>query len=429
LLDWRPDSRVLALCCAVTLSPSIASAAGFLFYEVGAPEVGLASAGYTTRAATPSTLLANPAGMTQLQGTQVQVGSVLVYGHLRFAPDSQTDPGLGTNDGGNAVGLLPSGGAFATFAPSRNLRAGVGVFTNFGAPESWDPAWLGRYYTTKTTLLGISIMPAVAWRIQEGLSVGATVNVMSGHLRQEVAIRNVEPQSADGKLEVSSSTWGVGANFGVLWSPQATTRLGLTYTSPVKLNFSSAPSFSGLGPAISAVLRATGLDTATLDLGMKVPQTMTLGFSQTIDDRWTLMGDVGWQNWAAFGAVEIGLTTSSDPKGLTTQINYRDTWHIGLGAQVRLSEPWRLSFGAAYDSSMTSDENRSLSLALASQLRLGVGAELAIDRHWDIAFSTELLLGGSPRVDVDRGPLAGHVSGSYAGTWILFGAFSFTWKS
>jgi len=429
LVSRRRVPAVIAL--ASTLSaflPTTASAAGFLFYELGTPEVGLASAGYSARARSPSTLLTNPAGMTLVDGTQVQVGSELVYGHLRFAPDSRTDPFLGANDGGNAVGLLPSGGVFATVAPSRDWRVGVGTFTNFGAPESWDPAWVGRYYTTKTTLIGISIMPGVAWRIREDLSVGASLNVMSGHLRQVVAIQNLEPRSADGKLEVSSSTWGVGANLGILYALSPATRIGVTYTSPVKLNFSSAPGFSGLGPGISRVLGATGLDTATLDLGMTVPQTFMLGFFQAIGDRWALMGDVGWQNWAAFGAVEIGITTN-EPRGLTAQINYRDTWHIGLGAEAQLSAPWRLNFGIAYDSSMTDDANRSLSLALASQLRLGLGAQVNVDRHWDLGFASELLLGGSPTVDVDRGPLAGHVAGSYAHTWILFVAFSFTWKA
>ena len=302
------------------------------------------------------------------------------------------------------------------------------MFTNFGAPQSWDPTWLGRYYTTKTTLLGVSIMPGVAWRITDQLSVGATVNVMSGHLKQVVAIQNLAPRAADGSLEVSSNTWGIGGNAGILYALSPATRFGFTYTSPVKLSFSSRPAFSGLGPGLAAALTATGLDTATLDLGMKVPQTAMLGFSQALGDRWTLMGDVGWQNWAAFGAVEIGLTTS-EPRGLTTQIDYQDTWHVGIGAEVQLSEAWRLSFGVAYDSSMTSDENRSLSLALANQLRLGVGAHVAVDPHWDLGFATEFLWDGSPVVDVDRGPLAGHVSGSYSSTWLLFTTFSFTWKS
>jgi long-chain fatty acid transport protein len=427
----RPTRGIslVALACTVgALLSADARASGFLFYEVGTPEVGLASAGVTARASSPSTLLGNPAGMTQLDGSQVQVASVLAYGHLQFSPDAQTDPILGTNDGGNVVGLLPSGGAFATFAPWRDVRLGIGLFTNFGAPQSWDPAWVGRYYTTKSTLIGISLMPAVAWHVTDGLSVGATINTMYGHLNQVVAVLNVEPQTPEGSLQVSSSTLGIGGNLGVLYALSPATRFGVTYTSPVKLNFSSKPGFNGLGPGLSAVLAATGLDAATLDLGMKVPQTVTLGFFHALGDRWAIMGDAGWQNWAAFGAVEVGITTAV-PRGITTAIAFTDTWHVGLGAQVQLSPAWLLNFGAAYDSSMTDNENRSLSLSLASQVRLGVGAQVAIDPHWALGFASELLWGGSPTVDVDRGPLAGHVSGSYASTWILFLSFGFTWKA
>jgi long-chain fatty acid transport protein len=165
-----------------------------------------------------------------------------------------------------------------------------------------------------------------------------------------------------------------------------------------------------------------------IELGMTVPQTVMLGFFQAIGDRWAVMGDVGWQNWAAFGAVEIGVTTST-PRSLVTQISYRDTWHAALGAQVRLSEPWQLNFGIAYDTSMTTDENRSLSLSLANQLRVGVGAQVVIDKHWDLGMASELLWDGSPAIDRENGPLSGHVSGRYANTWILFFAFSFTWKA
>ena len=429
MVRWGGFERVRALCCGMAvLLPPAARAAGFLFYETGPSEVGLASAGYAARAGGPSTLLTNPAGMTRLEGSQVQVGPQLIYGHLHFVPDSQTDSILGRNDGGNSVGAIPSLGGFASFAPWTDVRLGLGLFTNFGAPQSWDPAWLGRYYTTKTTLLGFSLMPGVAWRIVDGLSVGATVNLMYGYLKQITAVQNLEPQATDGSLEVSSTTLGVGGNVGVLYALSPATRLGITYTSPVKLGFSSTPSFSGLGPGLSVAIAATRLDSTVIDLGMTVPQTVMLGFFQAIDDRWAVMGDVGWQNWAAFGAVEVGVSTSP-PRSLTTQLSYHDTWHVGLGAQVQLSEPWLLHFGVAYDSSMTSDESRSLSLSLASQLRLGAGAQVMLDRHWDLGFASELLWGGSPAVDVDRGPLAGHVSGRYANTWILFLSFSFTWKS
>ena len=287
--------RAVSLLVTCALLPGSASAGGFLFYEVGTSEMGLASAGGAARANSPSTLLNNPAGMVCLEGTQVQVGTSLVYGHLQFAPDSQTDARLGTNDGGNAVGVLPSFGAFASFEPEKDVRLGVGVFTNFGAPQSWDPAWVGRHYTTKTTLLGLSIMPGFAWRVTEGLSLGGSVNVMSGHLKQVVAIQNLEPQSGDGSLEVSSNTWGVGGNVGILYALSPATRFGFTYTSPVKLNFSATPAFANLGPGISRAIASAGLDMTRIDLGMKVPQTVMLGFFEALGERWTLVGDVGWQ--------------------------------------------------------------------------------------------------------------------------------------
>ena len=428
MLRNRRISLVVALSCSgMVLLPGAARGAGFIFYEVGAPEVGRASAGFSARAESPSTLLTNPAGLTRVDGTQVQVGAQLVYAHLEFAHDSQTDPILGTNNGGNAVGALPTVGVFSSFAPWQDVHFGVGFFSNFGAPQSWDPPWVGRYFTTKTTLIGFSLMPAVGWHITDGLSVGAAMNLMYGILKQVTAVQNLEPQTADGSIEVSAHAVGVGGNLGVLYQLSPATRFGLTYTSPVKLGFSNPPTFSGLGPGIGAAIRATGLDTTIIDVGLTVPQTVMLGFYQAVGDRWAILGDVGWQNWAAFGAVEIGVS-SSPPRSLTTKISYDNTWHVGLGAQVQVSEPWQLHFGAAYDSSMTSDDNRSLSLSLASQLRLGAGAQVVLDKHWDLGFASELLWGGSPRVDVEHGPLSGHVSGSYASTWFVFFAFNFTWK-
>ena len=102
---------------------------------------------------------------------------------------------------------------------------------------------------------------------------------------------------------------------------------------------------------------------------------------------------------------------------------------MALGAEFRLSEAWELNVGIAYDSSMTSDETRSLPLALASQLRFGLGAQVAVDRHWSISMASEIIFDGSPIVDVDRGPLSGHVSGTYANASILMFGLGFTWKS
>ncbi|HXX29870.1 MAG TPA: outer membrane protein transport protein [Myxococcaceae bacterium] len=406
--------------------PTAAGAGGVFLYEVGTPDIGFASAGWAARANSPVTLLTNPAGMTRLDGIQVQVGTELLYANLTFAPNSQTT--VSGNNGGNAIGWFPNGSVFATFAPWKDFRFGIGIFNNFGAPETWDTGWVGRYYTTKTTLLGLSIMPGVAWNIIGGLSVGLTFNMMYGYLKQTVAIQNLEPRATDGSLAISSTSWGFGGNVGILYEFSPATRIGITYTSPVHWGFSSLPSFTGLGPGMSGLINASGLNTKSIDLGMTVPQTVMLSFFQAIGDRWAVMGDVGWQNWSAFGTFELGINTTP-PTSLTTSVGYTNTWHGALGGQVQLSDPWQLNFGVAYDSTMTNAQDRTLMLAIGDQWRFGVGAQVAIGDHWNLGIGSELEWGGSPSVDENRGPVAGHVSGSYSNFYILFFTFNFTWKS
>jgi long-chain fatty acid transport protein len=428
MVGVRNARRIVAwaLLFAAALVPGGAHAGGILLYEVGTPDIGYASAGYASRADGPVTLLTNPAGMTRLDGIQVQVGTEALFGALTFAPDANTT--VSGNNGGNAVGFFPNGSVFATFAPWKDVRLGMGVASNFGLSEKWDSGWVGRYYTTQSTLIGLSLLPSVAWHIAGGFSVGATVNVMYGYLKQTVAIQNLEPQAGDGALAVQSGAWGVGGNVGLLYEFSDSSRLGVTYTSPVRLGFSSTPQFSGLGPGLTAALHSSGLDSASINLGMTVPQTVMLSFFQRLSDKWAAMADAGWQNWAAFGTVDVQVT-AANPHSLTTNIGYTNTWHGALGGQVQLSEPWQLDFGIAYDSTMTTASNRSLSLAVGDAWRFGLGARWAVDSNWTLGLAYEFLWGGSPSVDVNRGPLAGTVSGSYANTSIQFLTFNFTWKS
>jgi long-chain fatty acid transport protein len=399
---------------------------GVLLYEVGTPDMGYASAGWAARADGPVTLFTNPAGMTRLDGIQVEVGAEGLYGALTFAPNASTN--VSGNNGGNAIGFLPSGSAFVTFAPLKDFRFGFGVVSNFGLSEKWDSGWVGRYYTTQSTLIGFSLLPSIAWHIAGGFSVGATFNIMYGYLKQTVAVQNIEPNAADGTLSLQSGTWGLGGNVGLLYEFSKGSRLGLTYTSPVKLSFGSTPTFSGLGPGLTAAIHARNLDSTSINLGMTVPQTLMLSFFQALSEKWAVMADVGWQNWAAFGTVDVQVT-SANPQNLTTNIGYTNTWHGALGGQVQLSEPWQLDFGIAYDSTMTTASNRSLSLAVGDAWRFGLGTRWVVNDNWTLGLAYEFLWGGSPSVDVNRGPLAGHVAGSYANSWFQFLAFNFVWKT
>src|SRR5882672_10586637 len=91
-----------ALACATLANQSV-QAAGIILYELATPDVGLASAGYASRADDASTVFKNPAGMSRLDGAQLQTGLQATYGSVEFSPNTSTSPALGNNDGGNAI--------------------------------------------------------------------------------------------------------------------------------------------------------------------------------------------------------------------------------------------------------------------------------------------------------------------------------------
>ena len=89
------------------------------------------------------------------------------------------------------------------------------------------------------------------------------------------------------------------------------------------LNFNAPAEFSGLfSPAVSAALARAGLHDASIKLGIKVPQQAMAGLFTQIDDRWALLGSVGWQQWSKYGQVRIGVNDATNPRSLTTDIPF-----------------------------------------------------------------------------------------------------------
>lgn len=333
-----------AAALAGTLVAGPAAAGGISLYEVGTADVGLASAGYGARAQDASTVLTNPAGMTRLEGSQLLLGTQLLYGDLGFSIGSGTSPALGSGDGGNPVGWFPGGGAFYTHSVSPELKLGFAMTGNFGLAQKYDSGWVGRYYAQESTLMGLSFLPSIAYRVNDRLSLGASLNVMYGIFENKVAVNNLV--GGDGQLKLEDNRWGWGVNLGLLYELDPRTRFGLTYNSQVKLDFGAPAEFSSIAPGLNALLAARGLLNANVDLGMTVPQGAMASVFHQLDERWALLGSVGWQQWSKFGKTEVSVD-SANPVSLTTDLNYKDTWHVAGGAQYRMSGPWLLNFGVA----------------------------------------------------------------------------------
>jgi hypothetical protein len=76
----------------------------------------------------------------------------------------------------------------------------------FGGALEYNKNWVGRYFLQGATILGSSILPSIAYRINRWLSIGAGANVMIGYLKERVAIANAFEKLPDGQMTLMDWT-------------------------------------------------------------------------------------------------------------------------------------------------------------------------------------------------------------------------------
>jgi long-chain fatty acid transport protein len=415
----------VSLAVALTV-PNLASAGGLFLSEFGTEDVALAGAGWAARAQDASTLFKNPAGMSRLEGNQFQGGLQALY--FQSGGFDGTNSPWGGNGGGNPIGVVPGASAFYVTSLGKDVKVGLGILNNFGLGLQYEQGFVGRYYVKQATLAGITFAPVASVQVTEKWSIGGGPNVMLGILKYTSNINNLAPPGiGDGQLEVKDTAAGVGGQFGILFEPQKGSRVGVTYYSPIKLNFSDTPDFSNLG-TIGTALQNNGLLNRNIDLGFTVPQRVIVSGYHELTDRLALMGNFGWDNWSQFGEVEVTVNTAN-PTSLTTVSNYKDTYHVAIGGQYRLNPEWLLNSGFAYDSSMVSAANRPLAIPVGATYKYGLGANWLVRPTVKLGFSYELSYMGDLSISQNRGPLAGQVNGEFKDSMMHFFAFTLNWGS
>ena len=418
----------LAIClglAAALAAPSKAWSGGLWLYEQGTPDTGLASAGQGARAQDAATVFTNPAGMTQLNDSQLLAGLAPWFGNITFSPNAKTTL-KGTN-GGNAAVPLPGGSFFYVRSLTPNLKLGFASYSYFGAPLEYNLNWVGRYRLQGATILGFSFQPSIAFRAADWLSIGGGPNVMMGFLRAKAGINTLNPKLGDGQVRYQDYTLNVGGNVGILLTPRDGTRIGIDYLTPVNLNFSDAPHFVGLGPLVTRAISNDKLRSPKTNLGMQVPQQLMGDVYQKITERLALLGSVGWQNWSRFGLVDISIDTSN-PKSLSKNLHFQDTFHVAGGSQYRLTPQWMLSCGMAFDNSAVGTPMRTVTLPVGNQYRFGAGVQYAYSKKLTLGFAEEFLYGGEMPVYQAGGPVLGTVAGQFTNTFMNFFTLNATYQ-
>jgi long-chain fatty acid transport protein len=408
---------------AFLIFASTARGAGLELYETGAPDLGTASAGRAAMASDASTAGANPAGMTLLDRSQLLTapGALLPSTNFDVAPQTTTSGG----GGGNAGVFIPTGSFYYVHKLNERLRLGVAFFSDYGLSGNYGKTWAGRYYLTEESLITAKINPSIAYEVNEWLSVGAGFSFGVGRLTFQSKINNLSRRVPDGGLALESWDEAFGAKVGILLRPISKLRIGLTYQSPEDYKFGFRPHVTGLGPIASRIRQRIG--GVKVNVPMTEPQQVMLSGLYEVLPNWSLMGNVGWQNWTEFGEFPVGISARKQ-RSVEANLHFSDTCQIAIGQQLRFGERWLWSAGFAYDSAPVSKANRNAVLPIDRQLRYGTGIQYEINRDVTAGIAAELMDGGPGPYSNTRGPLAGTLQGHYSSNYLNFVALNVIWK-
>mgnify|MGYP001080195349 CR=1 FL=1 len=324
---------VLLLALIWFLAAGPVHAGGLWLTQQPTPDMGVGSAGSQAAGFDASIATANPAAMTRLDRSQMEAGIMGLYVDSQFNVKNSTN---GDNGGGNAGYFSPVPTLYYVHSVSPDLKLGLGVGSYFGLGLSYSNEWAGKYYVQSASFTTAAINPTIGYKIAPWLSIGGGVNVVQGKLSERVAVNTLlEPN--DGRLKYDASDVGYGYNLGVLFELSPQTRVGVTYLSQVNLEFKDDLRFKNLdGTLLGAALNASGLLDSQLKINANIPAQLSIGAYQALTDKLALVGTVNWQNWSKFGELEIAV---ADSNTVTADLNYKDTYHAGIGAYYRVAEP------------------------------------------------------------------------------------------
>lgn len=428
-LRRAPYQRQLSgLACALSLLTGNSWAGGLFIYEAGQEGNGLANAGAAALARDPSVLMSNPAAITELRGTQVSANAQVILGDIKFSRDGNNQ--FDGNEGGNALQYLPGASTFITHQLDERSAIGFGMYGNFGLALNYDDDWAGRYFSQETAIIGISLQPTYAYKITDDLSLGIGPRLMYGYYRTEMAIDNNLLGLAnrpDGQLEYKETDVGMGVNLGLLYRLGPRTQIGLAYTSKVDLEFKDRPNVRNISnPIINAALNR--LDADDLELDMSVPQTVLLSVAHDLDTQWKLLGSLGWQDWSEFG--NIGVEVDADAADVSRSVDrqYKDTWHVSLGAQYQATRQLRWSFGVGYDSSAVEDKNRTVDNPMGEAWRFATGVNYQLEEGLDLHLAYTLVWLGDMEIDQSKARSGTTLSGSYQNSALHILGGGATWR-
>jgi long-chain fatty acid transport protein len=432
-------------------APTGILAGGFSLNEQSASAMGVANAGTAANPENATTVFFNPAGMSQLSGTNLSFGAAV----LDIDAELKEGTGSAVRDNGSPVtggnggdiadpAILPN--LYMTHEVNDWLDVGFGLNVPYGLVADYDDDFKGRFFADETELTAIAFSPSFAVNDGNGFSIGAGVNIIYAEGRitkfqdysgTEASLGLPQGTLSDGYADIEGDDLAFTFAFGLLWELTEQTQVGISGQTGKELklqgdaDIQNYPQATGGNPPLS--------QSAVTEKGqvpLEIPESITFGARHRLNDRVTLLAGATWAKWSRFEALDIvsreenGPVSSRTGPGLGNDRliahvaeNWQDTWQANIGAIWQATPEWALKTGYAWDESPVNDDFRTARIPSGDREWLTLGAQYAnLHSGWTVDVAAGVLLFDDEEVDeqnydVNDDPTPG--AARYQGTYEL----------
>lgn len=356
----------------LTLIP-LAAQASFIETTQGTAVINDATASYY-----------NPAALVQMKNPQIIPQGTVAKFRTHFSgqatPLSTGIPELGSSST-NTQYYSPS--LFLGLPASPRVTLGLAIVSNSANRNAEENSVL-RYLQSSNNIQDLDVVPAIAFKINDYLSLGAGINFSYGYFNLAPIVGIPGSNIPDSQSQNKIDGTGIGGNAGFLITPGPATVIGFNYRSLTSYHLSGTSTYEGSPPLSSNNYHFIFWSPARSVFSINHFLTKKLGFITTIQR----------MQWSAMSNVHVyGIATlvGSTPAIVNGVIPYylRDTWAFTLGSHYRPIPKWVTRVALSYNQSPSNPSyqiSNGDSIILGASMGYDLNKKMTIDGSYAHAF-------------------------------------------
>ena len=332
---------VLTLSCSLAL-PAKSWAEGFALMESSARGMSLGG-GLVARGGDPSSIAYNPAGITLLPGTQFQAN--LAISQFYWGIDTHTASGQQNSHCSHQTWPIPS--MYLTHQLNDKFWLGMGMYTRFGLGVKYPHNWLGGLNLQSVQLITSSLMPTLAYKINDVFSVAVGAEVMGATMQMRRNLEVAKPGYGLGDVNINGHGAAFGGNISLHAKLNDQWSFGLLYRTPMSLKVEGKTRYDnqiGRSPTFgdfrNSKLRGT----------MHLPDSISAGVSYAPLKNLSFEADAIYTLWSRFSDFNMYMKSPVNAWNPTKK-DWKNSWTFSLSAEYKPVDWMALRAGFMYETS------------------------------------------------------------------------------